>query len=407
MRQELLLVFLGALATAIAVALLVPTTVAGQQVEGFQRQYSIGASLGPVPKMSWGEPDLEGIWAPDYQVPLQRPAKFAGKEFFTDAEILELDRQRGAILRRDFRDQRASEADVAGAYNSVFQSVRRSGRRTSLIIDPPDGRIPPLTPEARKRNAAMREFRVMLLQATVACKEQRPNCAGGTYGPKSARYDDPFPYYNTANMNRANGPEDRSLGERCMAAVLPDFSLGQSWGLRQIVQSPGSVSMFYDVGQGQGWQRMIPVDGSPHLPADIRQWHGDSRGHWEGNTLVVDVTKFSPQVDYQGSRENLHLVERWTRVDANTIDYVVTISDPTNWTKPWTARQELNRQSDQANRTYKEPRCHEGNFGMIGMLAGSRELEHAFAEGRGPDPATQGGGGGALADGEENLDILQ
>jgi hypothetical protein len=296
---------------------------------------------------------------------------------------------------------------VGGAYNSVFQSVRRSGRRTSLIIDPPDGKIPALTPEAQKRNAALREFRVMLLQATEACKEKRPNCAGGTYGPRSPRYDDQAPFYNTANMNRADGPEDRSLMERCMAAILPEFSLGQSWGLRQIVQSPGAVSMFYDIGQGQGWQRIIPVDGSPHLPQDIRQWHGDSRGHWEGNTLVVDVTNFSPQTDFQGSRENLHLVERWTRVDADTIDYVVTISDPTTWTRPWTARQELNRQSDQANRTYKEPRCHEGNLGMIGMLAGARQLERLFAEGKGPDPATMGGGGGALAEGDENQDILQ
>jgi hypothetical protein len=385
--------------------MIVPASLVGQ--ERLQRQYPAGTVLKAVPKLAWGEPDLEGIWAPDFQVPLQRPANYKDKAAFTDEEILTLDRQRGAILRRDFRDQRGTEADVGGAYNSFFQSVRHSGRYTSLITDPPDGRIPPLTAEAQKRNNVMRDFRVMLLQATAACKDKRPNCQGGTYGPVSPRYNDPFPIYNTANMNRANNPEDRSLMERCMAAVIPDFSLGQSWGLRQIVQSPNAVSMFYDVGQGQGWQRMIPVDGSPHLPEDIRQWHGDSRGRWEGSTLVVDVTNFSPQADFQGSRENLHLVERWTRVDADTVDYVVTISDPTTWTKPWTARQELNRQSDKANRTYKEPRCHEGNFGMIGMLAGARGLEHAYAEGRGPDPATMGGGGGALADGDENRDPLQ
>jgi hypothetical protein len=407
MRQRLLFVFVGTLAIAGAIALVRPHPVAGQGLR-LQRNYPIGAELGPVPKMSWGEPDLEGIWAPDFQVPLARPDRFKGKEMFTDEEILALDKERGAILRRDFRDQRGSEADVGGAYNSFFQSVRHSGRRTSLIIDPPDGKVPALTAEQQKRNAVMRDFRVMLLAATAACKEKRPNCAGGTYSPtRSPHYDDSFPYYNTANMNRANNPEDRSLMERCMSAVIPDFSLGQSWGLRQIVQAPGQISMFYDVGQGQGWQRVIAVDGSTHLPADIRQWHGDSRGHWERNTLVIDVTNFSPQAEFMGSRENLHLVERWTRVDADTIDYVVTIEDPTVWVRPWTARQELNRQGDKANRTYKEPRCHDGNFGMIGMLAGPREQEHAFAEGRGPDPATTGGGGGALADGDENRDILQ
>jgi hypothetical protein len=168
-----------------------------------------------------------------------------------------------------------------------------------------------------------------------------------------------------------------------MTAVLPDFT-----GFREIVQSPGSVSIFYDTGQGQGWHREIPVDGSAHLPADVRLWWGDSRGHWEGNTLVVDVSNFSPRTDFQKSRENLHLVERWTRTGPKTIEYVVTINDPTTWTKPWTVKQEYTRQVDQANRLYKEPRCHEGNFGMLGLLAGARAEEQAFAEGRGPDPAT-------------------
>ena len=113
-----------------------------------------------------------------------------------------------------------------------------------------------------------------------------------------------------------------------MAGNLPDFS-----GYRRIVQSPGAVAIFYDTGQGQGWQRVIPVNGSPHLPPSVRQRWGDSRGRWEGNTLVVDVTNFGPKTDYRGSRENLHLVERFTRVDADTLEYIVTIEDPTTWTQ--------------------------------------------------------------------------
>ena len=169
-----------------------------------------------------------------------------------------------------------------------------------------------------------------------------------------------------------------------MGALLPDFS-----GYRRIVQSPDAVSIFYDVGQGQGWQRTIPITDRPHVPANVRQWWGDSRGRWEGGTLVVDVTNFSPKTDYRGSRENLRLVERWRRLDAGTLEYIVTVEDPTTWTGPWTARQELIIQDGQANRIYYEPRCHEGNYGLPAQLAGSRVEERAFAEGRGPDPATR------------------
>ena len=131
------------------------------------------------------------------------------------------------------------------------------------------------------------------------------------------------------------------------------------------------------------------MDGSPHLPANIRQWYGDSRGRWEGNTLVVDVTNFSPKTDYQGARENLHLVERWTRTAPTTLEYVVTLEDMTVWTRPWTVTQEFTRQSDQENRVYYEPRCIEGNQGLPGLLHGRRVEEAAFARGEGPDPATR------------------
>jgi len=130
------------------------------------------------------------------------------------------------------------------------------------------------------------------------------------------------------------------------------------------------------------------MNGSAHLPASIRQWYGDSRGRWEGATLVVDVTNFSAKTDFQGSRENLHLIERWTRMDATTLEYEVTVEDPAVWTRPWTVKQEFSRQNDEENRLYSEPRCIEGNQGLPGLLHGRRVEDLAFARGRGPDPAT-------------------
>jgi hypothetical protein len=371
------LALMGALAAVAAVSLALVLI-------GAHASRVASAADGTSLRTSWGEPDLQGIWNDRFQTPMQRPAKYAGRELLTEEEVAALDQQRAALPQRPrVRPGKGSEADVAGAYNGVFISVRPTGRRTSLIVDPPDGRIPPRTPEVQKRRDAIREYQLALLQATQQCKNKERSCAGWTYGPPSPRRDELPPYYLTANINRAYGPEDRSLGERCMSAQLPDFG-----GFRRIVQSPGSVSIFYDVGQGQGWQRTIPVTSAPHLPSHVRQWWGDSRGRWEGNTLVVDVTNFSAKTDYQGSRESLHLVERWTRVDADTLEYAVTIEDPTTWTKPWTVKQELTRQHEQANRIYYEPRCHEGNYGMVGVLAGARAGEEAFARGQGPHPAT-------------------
>jgi hypothetical protein len=352
---------------------------------------STTAMSSPALKTSWDEPDLQGIWTDELQTPMQRPARYAGRELLTDAEVAELDKQRASLPGNESRTTRGTLEDVAGAYNAVFQSRRRTSRRTSLIVDPPDGRVPPLTPEVQKRQQKWREFFLALVQSTNTCKNKLRGCEGGTYNPKpSPRRNEPLNDYPAVNLvaggghiNRSDGPEERGLSERCMAAILPDFG-----GFRQIVQSPKSVSIFYDTGQGQGWHRIIPVDGSSHLPQSIRFWWGDSRGHWEGNTLVVDVTNFSPKSDFQGSRENRHLVERWTRTGPDTLEYVVTMDDSTTWTKPWTVKQEYRKQSDELNRIYTEPRCHEGNFGLLGVLAGARAMDAAYAEGRGPDPAT-------------------
>jgi hypothetical protein len=342
-------------------------------------------------KTPWGEPDLQGIWTYDSDTPLQRSPKYGNQEFFTAQQREQLDRERAALLRRDKRVERGTELDVAGAYNAVFTSQKRTSARTSLIVHPPNGRLPPLTPEAAKIAAADREFRLALLQSTETCKTKSVACAGGKYDPTpSPRFAELPPRYNTGRMNRHDGPEDHSLPDRCLTLGLPEFGAATG-SFRRIVQTPGGISIFYDVGQGQGWQRNIVMNGSPHLPANIRQWYGDSRGRWEGNTLVIDVTNFSPKTDYQGARENLHLAERWTRTGPTTLEYVVTIDDPTVWTRPWTAKQDFIKLNDQENRLYTEPRCIEGNYGLPGLLRGARLEELAFAEGRGPHPATRDG----------------
>jgi hypothetical protein len=341
-------------------------------------------------KTPWGEPDLQGIWTDETDTPLQRPAKYADQESFTPAQRAELDRARAALLGGErTRYERGTARDVAGAYNSAFASFRHTGARTSLIVDPPNGRIPPLTPQAQKIAATDREFRLSLLQATDTCMNKEPACSGGTYDPTpSPRYEDMAPRYNTERMNRHNGPEDASVADRCLSDALLEFGNRTGGTFRRIVQTPGGISMFYDVGQGQGGQRSIVMNGSPHLPPGIRQWYGDSRGHWEGDTLVIDVTNFSPKFDYRGARENLHLVERWTRSGPDTLQYAVTIEDPTVWTRPWTLRQELTKQSDAENRFYTEPRCVDSNYGLVGLLHARRVQERQFAEGRGPDPRT-------------------
>jgi len=342
----------------------------------------------PTLKTPWGEPDLQGIWMDESDTPLQRPAKYANQEFFTEAQRAELDKERAALLGRDKRVERGTELDVAGAYNAAFMSIKRTGVRTSLIVEPPNGRIPPLTPEAQKIAAVDRAFRLAMLQSTETCKNRSVACEGGKYDPTPSTRRAELPArYNTARMNRHDGPEDGALPDRCLTGGLPEFGTAYGGSFRRIVQTAGGIAMFYDVGQGQGWQRNVVMNGSPHLPSSIRQWFGDSRGHWEGNTLVIDVSNFSPKTDFRGSRENLHLVERWTRKGPTTLEYVVTVEDPTVWTRPWTVKQEFTKQSEQENKIYYEPRCVEGNYALPSLMLSARMADRAFAQGKGPDPA--------------------
>src|SRR5215207_3382627 len=378
MRRRLL-ELVGVAAVMAVLVIFLQLSAAGQAPAARGTQ----TASGPVAKTAWGQPDVRGIWVDVFQTPLERPAQYANREFFTEQERKAQDDDRSGNIGRNRRVQRGSQQDVAGAYNAVFTSAKPTGRRTSLVVDPPNGRIPALTAEMIERNRLDREFRLALLQNTETCKAKAPACNGGTYGPPSPRLAEVSATYNTQRMNRHNGPEDQSLGDRCMLGREPDFN-----AFRRIVQGPESVAIGIDTGQGQGYQRVVYLTGK-HPPSSIRLRHGDSRGRYEGNSLVVETTNFSPKWPFRGAAENLTLVETFTRIDAKTLEYQVTVNDPTVWTAAWTVRQEMKTQPDDQNRIYYEPRCHEGNYGLAALLVGARLDDKKFKEGRGPNPASQ------------------
>jgi len=365
MRRRLLESFGVAAAIAIVMVLLEFTAV---PVEG--------QAVRTTPS---GHPNFEGIWLDVYATPFERPADLGDRAFFTSEERAARDQARMGSPGRNRRGE-DGRRDVAGAYNAVYTSAKPAGPRTSLVVDPPNGRIPPLTTAAQEQDEIQREWRLMLLRNTETCRIEAAGCAGGEYGLPSPRRFDVTPFYNTGRMNRHDGPEDQSLGDRCMTGRTPDFN-----GFRRIVQGQDTVAIGYDTGQGQGFQRVINLSGI-HPPSQIGLRHGDSRGRWEGQTLVIETTNFSSKFPFRGSGANRTLTERYTRLDDDTLEYEVTIEDPTVWTAPWTVRQELKRQSDQQNRIYYEPRCHEGNYGLPALLIGTRLDEEAFEEGLGPDP---------------------
>jgi hypothetical protein len=290
-----------------------------------------------APRTPDGQPDLQGLWTNATITPFERPKDLAGKQFFTEQEAAEYEKRN---LKEGNRDRRGAnaEADVAGAYNDFWfdrGSKVVPTRRTSLIVDPPDGKVPALTPEAQKAAAARAEI---------------------------ARHP-------------PAGPEDMGLPERCIlwpTAGPPLLPSGYNNNY-QILQTPGYVviliEMIHDV-------RIIPLDGRPHLPGNIRQWLGDSRGHWEGDTLVVDTTNFTEKTHYRGADRNLHLVERFTRVDPGTILYQFTVDDPTAFTSSWKGEAPMTKTPG----PIYEYACHEGNYSMEGTLKGARAEERAAAE---------------------------
>ena len=242
MRRRLLEV-VGVMAAVLAVATLLklaPDPVGGSTALGSLVEVAAQAQTAPAQPDAppppaaptpWGEADLQGIWTAIYEIPLERPPRFADQEFFTDEERAELDKERARIISGDTRRaSRGTEQDVGGAYAAdIYLSHKHLGRRTSLIVDPPNGRIPALTPEAQERRDAIREYQLALLQATEVCRNDLPACAGGQYAPPSPRRLEPPPYYPATGaagggaFNRADGPEDRGLGERCMSARMPDL----------------------------------------------------------------------------------------------------------------------------------------------------------------------------------------
>jgi len=297
------------------------------------------------PRTADGHPDLEGIWSNATVTPLERPRELGDKQFFTEKEATEFAKK--AVQSND-ADNRPTDAvaDVALAYNNTWYD--RGNKvvptlRTSLIVDPPDGRIPPLTPEGQKRLAARQEAR------------------------------------------RGRGPADsyvdRNLSERCVTRGAPKIPSAYNNNF-QIVQAPGTVAIMQEMDHET---RIIPLDGTPHVGKNIGLWLGDSRGHWEGDTLVVDTTNYGNQiVDTTinccgGAGANLHVVERFKRIDPNTIDYQYTVDDPTTFTRPWTVAIPLTK----APGPIYEYACHEGNYGLANLLMGTRVEEKAAAAKKG------------------------
>jgi hypothetical protein len=301
-----------------------------------------------VPRAGDGHPDLSGIWTNVTITPLERPREMAGKEFFAESEVADYEKR--TVQQRN-RDQRNPDPvrDAANAYNDFWWDSGTKilkNRRTSIIVDPADGRIPALTAERQKQLAEKREA------ARLRCAQ--PGCQ-----PE-----------NSGILGPADGPEDRPLMERCISfgTAGPPMLPSAYNNNYQIVQSPGfvaiNVEMPHDV-------RRIPTDGSPHPPAAIREWLGDSRGHWEGDTLVVETTNFSPAISMRGSDENLRVTERFTRVDADTLLYRFTVDDPTAFTKPWSGEIPMVK----APGPLYEYACHEGNSGLAGILSAARADE--------------------------------
>ncbi len=313
-------------AAMVAAAWLMPALAAGQE--------AASAPDAATLRTPWGDPDLQGIWSYATFTPLQRPATLAGREFLTPEEVAEQNLADATRASSERRDELSREGDLALAYNQVWWDRGASTGRTSLIVDPPDGRLPPLTPAAEQRQAAQREHR-------------------GAH-----------PY---------DSWEDRPLQERCMTYQrVPPVPSGYS-NTYQIFQAPGQVvilnEMIHDA-------RVVPLDGRPPIDGRIRQWNGDGRGRWDGDTLVVETTHYRDDTTWRGfpGTRDLRAVERFTRIDADTIEYRYTIHDAATYTRPFTV--ELPLISPPGYVIY-EYACHEGNYSIANVLAGERGVEAA------------------------------
>jgi hypothetical protein len=316
MRHRVL-VFSGILSILVAVCALTATQAAGQR------------KAWTPPRTPWGEPDLQGKWSYATITPLERPGDQAGRETLSDGEIAALNED--ARTGADKRDGGA-DADLARAYNAYWYDRGKSIGRTSLIIDPPDGRLPQLTSEGRRRQAAIAEQQ-----------------AGHEY----------------------DSWENRPLQERCITYHgVPPLPTGYN-NTYQIFQTPGLVVILdeniHDV-------RTIPLDGRPHLGRHLRQWNGNSIGHWDGNTLVVETTNYSPATTFRFpvAAESMRATERFTRAASDRIDYTFTIDDQATYARPWTVAIPLKGVPDYVIFEYA---CHEGNYSIKNVLSGARAQE--------------------------------
>ena len=309
---------------------------------------SLAATDWKAPRTPWGEPDLQGTWTskPELGVPFERPREFGTRQLLTDEEFAQREAQAQNQLKSDNADFDLETADIskAGQVGSAtspppnWLERGKASRRTSIVIDPPDGRVPEISP------AGVRRLR-----------------AAG----RGALNNGPF-----------NGPEDLSLWERCITRGVPNAIFPAVYNANtRIVQGPGFVAITYEMIHET---RVISTTARPHLPADVRQYLGDSRGHWEGDTLVVDVTNFNSKDDYRGSGAGLHLVERYKRTSDGGLRYEVTVDDPDTWARPWTAALDMQRQEA----GMFEYACHEGNYAMKNMLTASRAADVPAATGR-------------------------
>lgn len=323
---------------AAAALVVVPLLPVAAQNGSATRKSSRTKTAWTAPRTPYGDPEIQGIWSNASIIPLERPKELEGKQVFTPDEMQAYEDR---VFQRSSRDRPTASGQV-GTYNNYWwdaDSKRAPNFHTSLIIDPPDGKVPPLTPEAQRIADADRAY---------------------------------------AREHPADGPEDRPLMERCMLfpmtgpPMLPSFYDNHQYGPLTVnyefVQAPGNVTILVEVNHDV---RVIPLDGRPHLPRSVRQWMGDPRGHWEGNTLVVDSTNFTGKSKFRGADENLHLVERFTRTSRDVLLYEFTVDDATAFTRPW--KGEIPMITSEG--PIFEHACHEGNYGLAGILSGARAEE--------------------------------
>jgi hypothetical protein len=326
---------------AVTAAMLSPLSVFAQAPRT-DRPDAAGTKNFTPPRTPWGEPDLQGTFSNRTITPFERPANVAGREFFTPDEVAALEK-RAQEQSGDEGRSKGTRGDVERAYNDFWwdRGTKVTTLRTSLVVDPADGRVPELTAEAKAR---------------AADEGKRPAFRGAG---ASGRGTDTW--------------LDRSTFERCITRGMPGAMSPTAYNNNyRITQSPGYVAIQIEM---LGGARVIPTDGRPHLNQSIRQWMGHSVAKWEGDTLVVDTTNFTDKVLYRGAAENLHLIERFTRVGPGQIDYRVTVIDPTTFTKQWTVAIPY----QDTGEDLFEYACHEGNYGMEGILSGAREEERAAA----------------------------